>query len=712
MDSMVIKVKYGDTLRRFNAPVDGDGELQLDMSGLNEKIYGLFNFPPESHLSLTYVDEDGDVVTLVDDDDLRDVMRQSLKFLRIDVQLKGADRSEKSDAKSSGTSTPLSTPQAQPDLSIFKTDVVLNNIPEPLREVVSDSIDLASTAASSNPRVADILDIFSKIGQSILNPVSQPTAVPDLTDVSPKFNTSEKTTKAADSANISKPEKQPVDLNSYPPCESATLSSEARDKKYANRFTGKSWGKSGWGKADCGIPSCNIPPLNNSISHVPSHGHGASPFKRSCSRIASPSGVFHRGVRCDGCGIHPITGPRYKSKVKEDYDLCNICFSEMGNEEEYIRIDQPISYRHSRSLRAHGHHPWALFPTSPHHVKSLLKPIREKLDSRFVMDVNVLDGTRVAPSSPFTKIWQMRNNGSIPWPQGVHLAWIGGDKFSDSIVAEVQIPVGGVPVDGELDIAVDFIAPAVPGRYISYWRMASPTGAKFGQRVWVLIQVDASMNKSLCDSFCELNLNFPPAGSGSSSRGPKTFDVNVKLPEMDNAGMSGTHSATVVETVNPVEPIIYELPKRDAELNFPINDSLLVGDAIAAASAPPESSSVTYPSIDIFDEIPAEPLNSNASPVNNNVEPSEVAEVEKSLLKELEQMGFRQTDLNKEVLRMNKYDLERSVDDLCGVTEWDPILEELMEMGFIDAETNKKLLKKNNGSIKRVVMDLLSGEKP
>lgn len=52
-----------------------------------------------------------------------------------------------------------------------------------------------------------------------------------------------------------------------------------------------------------------------------------------------------------------------------------------------------------------------------------------------------------------------------------------------------QVPENGLPVDRELDIAVDFTAPASPGRYISYWKMASPSGQKFGQRVWVLIQV-------------------------------------------------------------------------------------------------------------------------------------------------------------------------------------------------------------------------------
>lgn len=53
----------------------------------------------------------------------------------------------------------------------------------------------------------------------------------------------------------------------------------------------------------------------------------------------------------------------------------------------------------------------------------------------------------------------------------------------------MQIPVNGVPIDGELDVAADFVSPALPGRYISYWRMAYPSGGKFGQRVWVLIEV-------------------------------------------------------------------------------------------------------------------------------------------------------------------------------------------------------------------------------
>lgn len=29
---------------------------------------------------------------------------------------------------------------------------------------------------------------------------------------------------------------------------------------------------------------------------------------------------------------------------KEDYDLCSVCFLQMGNEEDYIRLDQPVTY--------------------------------------------------------------------------------------------------------------------------------------------------------------------------------------------------------------------------------------------------------------------------------------------------------------------------------------------------------------------------------
>ncbi|XP_004503199.1 protein JOKA2-like [Cicer arietinum] len=108
MDSaMVIKVKYEDTLRRFSASVEENSRLDLNMVGLRAKISSIFNFTAYANFILRYVDEDGDLVNLVDDDDLRDVMRQQLKFLRIDVHMIN-NSGGKSDADgSSGSATPL-----------------------------------------------------------------------------------------------------------------------------------------------------------------------------------------------------------------------------------------------------------------------------------------------------------------------------------------------------------------------------------------------------------------------------------------------------------------------------------------------------------------------------------------------------------------------------------------------------------------------------
>ncbi|TKY55260.1 Ubiquitin-associated/translation elongation factor EF1B [Spatholobus suberectus] len=451
------------------------------------------------------------------------------------------------------------------------------------------------------------------------------------------------------------------------------------------------------------INSWTPPPLGNSL--IP-------PFKRSHSHTEAMTGMFHKGVRCDGCGVYPITGPRFKSLVKENYDLCNICFNEMGNGTDYIRMDRPASARAPQCLYEHTKN----FPTLPPPIVkkgAFLKYARPKLDSRFILDVNVIDGTMMAPSTAFTKIWRMRNNGTIVWPTGTQLVWIGGDKFSDFHSVDLEVPEDGVPVEKELDIAVDFTAPQLPGRYISYWRMSTPSGHKFGQRVWVLIQVDASLKDSFYDSSQGLNLNIPLDVGGS--KGPQVIDINIQPIEDD----------TFLQTRNPNAPIepVNQMgdkePRLEVENEVPINEATFVAPAALAPATSVAPSSVSYPIIDLSETAPAVPSNQQSSTVevpSSSLGIGGTNSVEESLLKELEEMGFKHVDLNKEILRMNEYDLDQSLDDLCsvvdlsGVSEWDPILEELQEMGFRDKEMNKRLLKKNNGSIKRVVMDLINGE--
>ncbi|GAB2240568.1 hypothetical protein Droror1_Dr00021086 [Drosera rotundifolia] len=55
--------------------------------------------------------------------------------------------------------------------------------------------------------------------------------------------------------------------------------------------------------------------------------------------------------------------------------------------------------------------------------------------------------------------------------------------------------------------------------------------------------------------------------------------------------------------------------------------------------------------------------------------------LEQVLLKDLEEMGFTEVSLNEEILRINKYDMERSVEDLCGYID---ALEDLEEMYILN----------------------------
>ncbi|PWA82072.1 PB1 domain, Zinc finger, ZZ-type, UBA-like, Next to BRCA1, central domain protein [Artemisia annua] len=68
--------------------------------------------------------------------------------------------------------------------------------------------------------------------------------------------------------------------------------------------------------------------------------------------------MVRKGVCCDRCGVHPITKPSLKSKVKEYYDVCRDCFSKLqGSFADYIRMDdQPTTSLSDHSSPLRGLH--------------------------------------------------------------------------------------------------------------------------------------------------------------------------------------------------------------------------------------------------------------------------------------------------------------------------------------------------------------------
>jgi len=209
---------------------------------------------------------------------------------------------------------------------------------------------------------------------------------------------------------------------------------------------------------------------------------------------------IHAGVVCDGCG-GSVVGIRYKCNSCPDYDLCQTCEAKGGVHDPshvFLKIAKPIQSFGGRGCPYRR--PWAPekerrcgrwahsggvsrpqepTPTSPQ------SPQPPRFFARFVSDVSVEDGTNMNPEQSFVKIWKMRNESTVAWPDNTRLAFVGGDKLAT--VEAVAVPA--VEPGTEVDIAVDMAAPTKPGRYVGYWRLAAPDGTRFGQRVWVDVTV-------------------------------------------------------------------------------------------------------------------------------------------------------------------------------------------------------------------------------
>lgn len=50
--------------------------------------------------------------------------------------------------------------------------------------------------------------------------------------------------------------------------------------------------------------------------------------------------VVHNGIGCDGCGMKPITGVRYKCSVRKNYDLCSMCEERLGHEYAFLKLKE------------------------------------------------------------------------------------------------------------------------------------------------------------------------------------------------------------------------------------------------------------------------------------------------------------------------------------------------------------------------------------
>ena len=114
--------------------------------------------------------------------------------------------------------------------------------------------------------------------------------------------------------------------------------------------------------------------------------------------------------------------------------------------------------------------------------------------AKYVADLNLDDNNMknppmMAPGQPFTKKWRVQNTGTCTWDSTYTFGYVQGNtQYSQMGGQRVKVS-RLVPPGSTYDVAVNLVAPTVPGTYQGWWQFRNDLGQNFGERVYVGITV-------------------------------------------------------------------------------------------------------------------------------------------------------------------------------------------------------------------------------
>lgn len=115
----------------------------------------------------------------------------------------------------------------------------------------------------------------------------------------------------------------------------------------------------------------------------------------------------------------------------------------------------------------------------------------------FVADISLPDGSLIQPGKQSQKTWRLRNTGTCTWTEDYSLAFHSGDSMGTYASQSLGVKV---PPGQAIDLSIDFTAPLLHGRYMSYWMLRNSDGFHFGfgpgsnRPFWVDIVVGSVTN--------------------------------------------------------------------------------------------------------------------------------------------------------------------------------------------------------------------------
>lgn len=251
-----------------------------------------------------------------------------------------------------------------------------------------------------------------------------------------------------------------------------------------------------------------------------------------------PTGAFpHNGVTCDGCHCMPIVGVRFKCCRCPDYDLCSACMAKPGIHDAthaFAQIPFPVPPHFAARIcrrtlkgrppfapcRHHGHPAGGAAGSHPFWAWLQQQMGAGQYSAEFMQDVTLEDGTSIELGKAFTKVWRMRNNGSVAWPADCVLRFTGGDRMG----APDTVPLASVAPGAAADLVVEITA-TEPRRNVGFWQLSTRDGRLFGPRLWVDVTAAAQAQEAPAPAPAPV-----PASVPAPAPAPMTTEAPVPAP--------------------------------------------------------------------------------------------------------------------------------------------------------------------------------------
>ncbi|KAI1350891.1 hypothetical protein F5Y01DRAFT_305061 [Xylaria sp. FL0043] len=158
--------------------------------------------------------------------------------------------------------------------------------------------------------------------------------------------------------------------------------------------------------------------------------------------------------------------------------------------------------------------------------------VNEDLVAVFKWDT-IQDGSVMPPNHTFEQTWVLRNEGKIPWPAGCSVKFVGGDYMGavdpahpagiHELVSASESTICYNPLHPgqEFPFTVLMRTPDRDGKVISYWRLTTRDGVKFGHKLW-----------------CDVDVQTPPKVEEVKPQVSGAAESEIKVEEATPAAIS------------------------------------------------------------------------------------------------------------------------------------------------------------------------------